>query len=507
MKKLFNRIRCHRNIAVLAARSGPLALMCALLVASSLGDGDLGRCTWLDESTKANAVYQDFIWLCYLLLAGTALLLDGRVLHKAISGSRPVVPLGGSVVAFVLCNAVLNHSHGAEPLFEPDYRASGEIQWTTFNPSGTSGGGGRYLFTLWADSRHWKMVVRGQDPFMGTDHTQKVAFNGTDIFSVVYTPRVLVFDPSSPSGYKPGPTVPIERGSHPGRVIAGPYPLAHSSPVQLLWLAFFGGRFVPPGQSGTLTNFPNLLMPNPRSDPAVWLCTMDYTTIRGSKNRVLDQVKYRIREPSAISENPAVYTEMDPPLTEASLEAFRARIRQLRSVGGLMVAAYNAETVAHPDGYVLPTKCNATLYSVPDVAHSNSFVQAAYTLVVSNIALSPGPTRLLPELVGTVNVEDQRVRVNTGRTFRPSVFYIAPDNRWIVTTNDPEIVAIVAKNPPREVHITAHRPFYSNVLVVLLLIAVFFPLVVLLVKARQRRRGAQGSSEAPRRIKSEHGVG
>lgn len=208
------------------------------------------------------------------------------------------VELLGIVLIFLSCSFA--HS---QDLFSPLFTAEGVVEEHLLNESGKILTTNEFPFTVSLDaSGRWKMVLQTHFPQWALTTTEHISYNGTDVFSVLYSDKRL------DENYKPVNNLPLEDHEHPAQICHGPFPVDSSSCVGLLWIAFVGGEFV--GQNTTQP--PDLLASNARTDPEAWSTDFQYKQLAESPNPMIASDTFLL-DKVKIASDLMGYPEIDEP--------------------------------------------------------------------------------------------------------------------------------------------------------------------------------------------------
>ncbi|MEQ2010526.1 MAG: hypothetical protein ABMA26_27380, partial [Limisphaerales bacterium] len=341
----------------------------------------------------------------------------------------------GAIIA-ALTLAVLSQCK-AEDTFNPAYCAEGVVGFST-----STGFKQDFHFRLFKDAaRKWKLEVQTQYPSaeMPLRSREILSFDGTNIFSVLYSPDKVEFRPGGKAV-----VVPATRNEHPGRVCTGPYPVDHSSAVGAIWLAFLSADYL--DDSRRRVGFPNLLTSNARSDPEAWSCDFDYAITNRGQRRLLHQGRF-VMNTNHLRANINGYPELDEPSGREEILKSQSKLQWLRVAcsNSPLYAVYSAEEVAEVGGSMVPSRFGSKIFLL---GTSN----VAWTIqgVVTNFP-TPSAVQTLPELEGNVMVQDRRVRFKTPTAWRRDVFYSLDSSGWVIDTNNAKIVAALSRSSLRSV--------------------------------------------------------
>ncbi len=268
-----------------------------------------------------------------------------------------------------------------------------------------------------------------------THEKEIIACDGKNIYGVLYSPESV--KTTMDGGVKVVPS----KGSSPARVSGGPYPVDYSSAVGLIWLAFFGGHYV--DKSETQIPFPNLLVPDARQDPMAWACDMNYKLAQNNSDSLISSAQFLLNG-GRLSNYTIDYPEMDEPGDNAALQHFFDSLHEYKSIGkeSLARSIYYLDESTNLNGLLIPTKFRCTLAPMPN----NLYIKGNFFYaVVTNIVIEQSSSPLLPDLKGSVWVEDRRLRIKNSDYWRKDVYYSLGSDGWITDTNDARIQAALWK--------------------------------------------------------------
>ena len=162
----------------------------------------------------------------------------------------------------------------AEDLYRPIYVAEGVISQQLFDKDGKAIRTNESPFTVSFDKDgRWQITQQSYSTKWAITSTEHICYNGTDVFSVVYSDKRI------DRQKRPVSNLPLEANRHPARICRGPFPIDNGQRVGLVWLAFLGGGYVAPHRFGMP---PNLLAPLPRRDPGAWATDFKYKLLNDS---------------------------------------------------------------------------------------------------------------------------------------------------------------------------------------------------------------------------------
>lgn len=318
------------------------------------------------------------------------------------------------------------------------YSASGILTYTAKRTDGRILINQEWHFEL---SEHangkWEMEVSTKypNPSIPIETTSYLAYNGYDIYSVVYSSnRIDVRD---------GRIEVVQgNGEYPGRVSSGPYPIDHSSAVGALWLAFISGRYLP--LSGEATNLPNLLVTDARKDPSAWTCQFEYELTNSNARRLLFSGRY-LKMDGYIRSDPQSYAELDFAQTGEELDNLLHAFKQYSELTGdqRLRASYNLLSSTNIEGIMIPLEFECVLAPLPG---RSDLAGGQLAGRITSVHFSTGVLQL-PPIHGKIQVEDMRMRVKDPEKWRRSVYYYLDDSKWITDTNSAVIQESVARSP------------------------------------------------------------
>ncbi len=263
----------------------------------------------------------DTTFLSDLMTLGATLLLLARSRPAASAGRRLL--LAGIVGAVPLAyghSALAEDSGGA---FVAHYTAGGTVEQRVLMQGGRVHSTNTFAFRFSeGDAGTWQLVWTAFLAQWKCASTERIAYNGTDIFSAVYS------DERFDRNMRLVPNRPYQM---PARVCRGPYPVDHSSTVGLVWLAFVAGPLL--ARSPSL-QIPDLLASSARDEPLAWACRLDYRLQPGTGPPAeLASGRFVIVK-ARLSEDLLAYPQVDEPPDAESLLALRNQIRLARAASG-----------------------------------------------------------------------------------------------------------------------------------------------------------------------------
>jgi hypothetical protein len=311
--------------------------------------------------------------------------------------------------------------------FTPLFIVKGIVEEHLLDASGKILRTDRFPFTVSADtSGRWQMVLQTYFPQWSLTSTNHISYNGTDIFSVLYSDKILDRD------LKPANNLPLENHEHPAQVYRGPFPVDFSSRVGFLWIAFVGGEFV---NQNTIQP-PDLLAANARTDPEAWTTDFQYKLLTASPNPLIATGTFLL-DKAKIASDLMGYPEMDEPTDS---KAMLQRVKRLKAAKNdeLLRSTYSLQETELIGDVRIPKKFSAThSYDPGSVQGPSSRIE--WYGQVTNIIAHPAPTQLLPPIIGRINVEDWRFRLRTRTLFRNDIWYKLDQTGWVLSTNDSRI--------------------------------------------------------------------
>jgi hypothetical protein len=328
-------------------------------------------------------------------------------------------------------------SHGD---YRPLYCAQGIFQYTTETKAFTNQQ--NWLFEVLEDEAgRWQLKVDTvfSHPKVRLESTEIIAYDSKDIYSIVMSPQRIV---------PAGKTWSIAQNSslNAGRVLAGPYPIDHSSAVGILWLAFFGGRYVDRDRSRT--RFPNLTVPDARIDPTAWCCDFEYHLDGSPSHPLIRKGEYVINK-RYLGQSHKDHSELDEPDNDRSLQLQQRQFERAHAAGPLELrrASFELLETRIVNSVRVPAVFRCEI-ARPIGLSPTIDVRLTATVEVTNAFVAP-PSPLLPPATGHVTVQDRRFRQKDRNRWRRDVLYDLGPDGWIIDTNDPRIRSIVADRPFR----------------------------------------------------------
>jgi len=374
----------------------------------------------------------------------------------------------------------------AQPI-SPIYSVEGVLTYKQINanPSSPAHYTQSWLFTLMADKiGRWKCVIQTKSPDLRlpVESRQEFAYDGTNIYAVVYSPQVVLTSPgSSPK------IIPSTNEAGAAEISSGPYPTDYGGAMGIIWLAYLGGQYLDP--SNTTVSFPNLTVANARTDPMAWSCDFQYSLVR-SDPRFIRSGTFHLK-PDLLYENSIKYPELDEPVSDAEYDEFIDVVKGYRTFNGdsLLRTVYTLDQTNVLDGIPIPTRFHADL---PPIA--TNYPSFRVEGVVTNL-LPIQRLELMPALKGLTRVVDHRFRVKKESSWRRNVFYLLDTNGWITDTNDSRIQTVLTKTPLL-LRVTQSKTIARYGVVRFIFgIMVAVPLAIILVRLWRQRRPQKGAKD------------
>jgi len=369
----------------------------------------------------------------------------------------------------------------SEAAFNPLYAAQGELVFESIRDQQKVVFRQVFRFNVAEDETHkWRLDLDTEypDPKLPIKSLEKVAYDGKDVYSVVYSPQRTVRTATGQTQLVPNE--PIASNQFPARVCSGPYPIDHSSAIGLIWLAFLSGNHL--DQSIQKVRFPNLLTTYARRDPMAWICDLDYALAQSEKRPLLTWGRFSVNK-SYISKSTLAYPQMDEPETPSDYTRVQKQIAQYSALSGdlLTRASYYLEETNAINGVLIPQRFRCEVQSVPDYPT----ITGRFEGIVTNTTPAPRDTKLMPSLLGKIHVQDRRVRYKNRSSFRREVYYDLGSSGWITDTNEPAIMTALAAKPARRViPVIMNSTLHKTVVALFVVVLGIAPLYLFLRKRR-----------------------
>lgn len=347
--------------------------------------------------------------------------------------------------------------------FRPLFTAEGEVREVVYKAPNEAVATNVFPFVISVDAKGlWQLSWVTRFPQWDAHSTEHLAYDGTDIYSVIYSDKRL------DGQMRPVSNLPFESNQHPGRVGAGPFPVDHSSCVGLIWLAFVGGHW-----SNVPNRVPDLLVMMARTDPGAWLTRANLETEGGGIPPLLKSATFELRDPVPSAELLDL-PEVDEPADGEGVEAFRQIMKRYRGARDeeRVRSRFRLDAISEVDGFQVP-KAFSGSRTAPVGAEPPGFVHVAWSGVVNKVVATPQARPLLPPLHGKVTVQDRRFRRRDKGTYINYWFYPLGSDGWVVDVKDPRFQGENAPRPiPRETP-RLRRTLYYGAIVLLCVMLVF----------------------------------
>lgn len=327
----------------------------------------------------------------------------------------------------------------AANMINPAYSLEGILKYNQTGPRPGSGISQQWDFTLLGDKDgRWKMTLHTKSPMprLPVESTQHVAYDGTNIYSVTYSPQLVATPVDSPPKL-----IPATQKTGAAILSPGPYPIDYGGAVGVLWFAFFGGQYLDSGTNKAF--FPNLILARPRDDPMAWTCQLAYRLTTNSLPHIVEEASFYF-DPERFHADSTKYPEMDEPVSQETYNRLNDVFKRYKPLTGasLLRSKYALEQTIKIGDYLLPSQFHIDLFAV-DSLDASFVVECEVTHVQQSISA----VDILPPLDGVVNVHDQRFRLKESLAWRGDIHYILGSDGWIIDTNDPRIKAALARSP------------------------------------------------------------
>lgn len=325
------------------------------------------------------------------------------------------------VVLFGFCNSAVL----AEDIFHPVYNVEGVIRGELKSKGRTTRTNAMSFGMSLDDRGRWKLSVQSSVMPYNIRTTEEIAFDGTNIFSVLYSDKKL------DKNYKVVTNPPPEFAEHPARVAKGPFPIDYGERVGTLWFAFLAGEYV---RQNPRDQIPNLLIANARQTPLTWSTDFIFKLLTESPNPLISHCSF-IRASTNPPGDLLDYPGVDEPENVTDAQRVEQTLRLLREQKQALTVEsfFSLDDSRMVGGRRIPTRFKS-LYITSD--RSGEIGVRSVACEITNIFEGGMPLQLLPKLVGNVAVQDRRFKQRTKTGYINNVFYTLDNSGWIVSTND-----------------------------------------------------------------------
>jgi hypothetical protein len=360
-------------------------------------------------------------------------------------------------IAIFIVTLLAASLHGQES-FQPLYRAEGTVQWEMrINDIRRSTDNHSFNVAEDRDGK-WHMQVLSTVTVypQGSSmiSTQRIAFDGTNIYQVIYSDKRL--DTTVAGDGKPTTRIVPNTGeSLTATITSGALPLDQGTVPRFVWVAFLSARYLK--ESTNVTKMPFLASSEmPRGEPSIWMCDLDYALTVSGGHALLSKGIYILNR-NYIADSSLDYPQLDEPMDEEALSNFNLYIRSAREVTNanrLVRGRYDLAEVSDIDGINIPKAFRFNLDPPLWRKNNANRMMIQVTAIVTNALPRPGASMLMPTLKegGATSVSDRRFRFKSPKKWLDDVSYEIRDRCWITDTNDVRIKSALKKRPfmPRE---------------------------------------------------------
>lgn len=358
---------------------------------------------------------------------------------KSLSPKRPAPFVNWLAVIATLASIQVPRLAG-EASFEPLYVAEGNLVQQIVTNSVVRQTQVWYFRIAEDEAGKWQLEVNTKvpDPHFPVRSTESLTYDGTNIYSILDSPDLVVFEGGRPK------IVDAMTNAHAARICAGAYPIDHSSAIGALWLTFLGGRYLSDG--GKTVRFPNLIVSNARQDPVAWGCDFEYSLNRYGFHSLIQSGRFLLNT-NHVKLDSLAYWELDEPHTPKEFEVLRARLRLLATLdqSNQVRTLYQLDKSTQFAGRLVPVEFHYVISRDPAIRLLG--LQVLQRGVVTNI-LRGSRVPLLPKPDGVVTVQDRRLRQKDVLRWRQDVLYVLDQRGWLLDTNDTVIRAALLRKQP-----------------------------------------------------------
>lgn len=430
--------------------------------------------------SKSDAISMTLLGI--MLLGGVGLMLVQvleRRKHVKHEGGTLIAKTTGVLAVFLLFHAA---NSNAQDSFSPVYVVQGIIKEQAITKTGGLTVIDEYPFEFREDAEgHWQMSRKDYIKQWDMHTTLLLAYNGSDIFGVLYSDKTLGPD------NKPINNPPPEQDEHTAAVTRGPFPIDYGPPVSLLWIAFCGGEHISNNPTQTI---PCILFPDGRNEPPAWATTFEPTLLAGSANPLISTGLFVLR--TNIPLDLTNYQELSEPATSEELEAIIQGIKRINKAkpDSLLCATYSLEDSKVLGNRRVPTRFAGIRYYSGADGPEPSRPLGRWDVTVTNIITNAVPTPPLPQVIGKFDVQDFRFMQRTKNKFFATMFYQLPQTGWVISTNDPFFKTEHGQNMvrlnTRQSSTPRRAAYYATVFAFVILV----PLPAILYFRRNRNKAA-----------------
>lgn len=332
-------------------------------------------------------------------------------------------------------------------------------------------------FTVVSDKLgRWQISVntRMPNPQLPIESTQYLAYDGTNIYAVTYSPQVVVTRPGSPPKL-----MPATEKTGAAQITAGRFPTDYGGAIGIIWLAFFGGRDL--NVSNQSVRFPNLTVGNARTDPLAWSCKLEYELVSKFDSKLISSGRF-VLNPDWLRSSPYEYPELDEPDNDNVYDRFKDLTDAYRELpeSDRVRSIYILDSSNLIGQVLIPAKFHVELNQADNPQHPFHIEGYVTNAVSTNIA------DVMPPLVGLINVHDHRFHFKTERAWRGDAHYTLANDVWLVDTNDSRIKTALGRTPMRPLMTSSATVIKHRGIQIFLLIAFIIPVPIVLLLYWQR---------------------
>jgi hypothetical protein len=321
---------------------------------------------------------------------------------------------------------------GPEPQggwFTPLYTVGGVVKSEYYDKAEetfVSQGESPFSVSLGSDNRWQMSLVNYWDDSKEKTTTNFVAYDGTNIFTALYSKYYLdtkTFSAVEKKKIMGAPTI--------GK---GPFPIHGTPAMGLLWVAFLSGDYL---RGGDTNRIPNLLLSDLDTDPTAWCADFRTRMLENSSNPLVKEGFFELNK-DYISDDLMDYPNVEEPMSERSAFVLSEILNTLKDIeeDRFLSSHYILSDSIKMNEITIPKEFRSSFYTLPK-RDEKAYLCGKRTGTITNVTFNAKAVPMIPQMEGSQIVRDTRFMFKDEHKFRNTISYFVT-NQWELSMDDIE---------------------------------------------------------------------
>lgn len=321
---------------------------------------------------------------------------------------------------------------GPEPQggwFTPLYTVGGVVKSEYYDKAEetfVSQGESPFSVSLGSDNRWQMSLVNYWDDSKEKTTTNFVAYDGTNIFTALYSKYYLdtkTFSAVEKKKIMGAPTI--------GK---GPFPIHGTPAMGLLWVAFLSGDYL---RGGDTNRIPNLLRSDLYTDPTAWCADFRTRMLENSSNPLVKEGFFELNK-DYISDDLMDYPNVEEPMSERSAFVLSEILNTLKDIeeDRFLSSHYILSDSIKMNEITIPKEFRSSFYTLPK-RDEKAYLCGKRTGTITNVTFNAKAVPMIPQMEGSQIVRDSRFMFKDEHKFRNTISYFVT-NQWELSMDDIE---------------------------------------------------------------------